>query len=112
MAKLLATIQKVRYLAYPKCKTEVQYTVEGSNKIRRHTLLSRGYSFNKPIEEKLFWRNDELWHLYRSFACAFKSIGSGERSKTLYENITSRHDLKFEINYGKDGHLFLNPVRR
>lgn len=108
MTKLIATIQKVRYIAYPKCHTEVQYTVEGSDKIRRHTLLSRGYSFNK---HKLFWRNDELWNLYKSFAWAFKSIGSGQRSKTLYDSITSRHDLKFEIHYCTDGHLFLNPVR-
>lgn len=109
MTKLVATIQKVRYLAYPKCRTEVQYTVEGSDKIRRHTLRSRGYSFNKPIEDKLFWRNDELWNLYKSFSWAFKSIGSGERSKALYDSTTSRHGLKFEINYGKDGHIFLNP---
>ena len=90
MAKLLATIQKVRYLTYPKYRTEVQYTVEGSDKVYKHTM---SHSFKLSN-----WRKEEIHQLSKSFWGEMKSFGDGSRAKILYDSTRSFKTLQFEID--------------
>lgn len=103
--KLIATIQKIRYIIHPDFFHAVWYTVEGSDKIHKHIFYS-----SAPRLNKAFWRHDEIAHWLKSVQFALKSVGDGSRSKTRYDRNQSRHELKVEITYGGNGRIALRQL--
>ena len=89
MTKLIATIHKVRYLTRPNFHVEVQYTVEGSDKVHKHTM-----SNSHKLSD---WRREEIHQLSKNFWDKMKSMGDGCRAKILYDGSKSKKVLQFEI---------------
>lgn len=104
MVKLLATIQKVRYLTYPTFHVEVQYTVEGSDKVYKHTM-----SDSHKLSD---WRREGICQLYKEFWGDLKSMGDGCRAKILYDSTKSWKNLQFEIHITDYKRFYLSRVRR
>ena len=98
---MVARIEKVRYLTRPDYHIEVQYTVEGSDKVHRH-IMSKSF--------KLGGRKDEIHQLYKRFDGEFKSMGDGCRAKILYDRHDSNRVLRFEIDTHIKGTLFLRRL--
>lgn len=103
MTKLIATIQKVRYLTSPTFHVEVQYTVEGSDKVYKHTM-SDSFSLSN-------WRKDAIHQLYKEFWNDLKSMGDGCRAKILYDRTRSSKNLQFEICIPNYNRFYLSRVR-
>lgn len=103
--KIIATIQKIRYVPGYSYH-EIYYTLDGSDKVRKHILHSC-----MPELNKAFWRADEIHHWLKSVSYALKSIGDGIRSKTRYDRNQSRHELKAEILYCGNGRIFVDRCK-
>lgn len=101
MTKLIATIQKVRYLTSPTFHTEVQYTVEGSDKVYKHTM-SDSFSLSN-------WRKEQIHQLYKEFCGDLRSRGDGCRARMLYDGSKSKKVLQFEIHSGL-GRFYLSRL--
>lgn len=100
--KIIATIQKIRYLTRPDYHHEVWYTVEGSDKVRKFKLPHSTPSFKKS-----YYRLDEIWHWWRTIEHALRSLGVGDKAKIRYDRYNSRFILKVEIDYLGDGRFYL-----
>jgi len=103
--KIIATIQKIRYLTSPSYHHEIQYTVDGSNKVRKLNLYS-----SMPDFPKSYRRADEVHHWWKTIAYALKSIGLGDRAKIRYDIYDSRFKFRVEIDYIGDGRFYLYTV--
>lgn len=103
MTKLIATIQKVRYLTRPTYHIEVQYTVEGSDKVYKHTM-SDSFSLSN-------WRKESIHQLYKEFCDELKSMGDGCRAKILYDRTKSCNTIQFEICITNYKRFYLSRVR-
>lgn len=102
ITKLIGTIEKVRYLGYPKCQIVVSYTVDGSKKVYRHAM-SKNFSCTD-------WNREEIHQLYKKFEGVFLSLGDGTRSKTIYDSSKKWLPLKFEIETFPNGHIHLRRL--
>ena len=106
--QIIATIKKVRFVSMFKSRTgdeyhEIQYTVEGSDKTYKHNFLHTG-----SLKDKLFWRNDELGHLFSAISGWLRSCGDGTRCRTLYDSQNDGGELKVVIDYCGDGKIWLS----
>lgn len=82
---LKASIKKIHFKVRDygsKCYTEISYTVEGSEKIHKHTIYHHGGSSKI---DSIYWRNDEILHFMKQIDHLLKSKGNMDRTKTLYE---------------------------
>lgn len=106
--QIIATIKKVRFVSMFKSRTgdechEIHYTVEGSDKTYKHHFYHTG-----GLNDKLFWRRDELAHLLSNISWWLKSCGDGTRCRTLYDSQNDGGELKVVIDYYGDGKIWLS----
>lgn len=105
--KIIATIQKIRYLTRPDYHHEIQYTVEGSDKVRKLNMYS-----SMPEFRKSYCRADEVHHWWKTIEHLLKSVGLGDKAKIRYDRCNSRFTLKVEIDYLGDGRFYLYNYRK
>jgi hypothetical protein len=98
---MIATIRKVRYLTSPTFHVEVQYTVEGSDKVYKHTM-SKSHKLSD-------WRREEIHQLSKHFWDKMKSMGDGCHARILYDGSKSKKVLQFEIQTGLK-HFYLKAI--
>lgn len=106
--QIIATIKKVRFVSMFKSRTgdeyhEIHYTVEGSDKTYKHHFYHTG-----SMNDKLFWRRDELAHLLSDISGWLKPVGDGTRCRTLYDRQNDDGELKVVIDYYRNGKIWLS----